>query len=695
MDNALFKTGLRFYQPANADAESIKDGFIIRKQEYDIVMDDIRRNGIRGSVQHYLLLGRRGSGKSTLLKRIQVEIETDKELSKKYIAINLAEEQANIYRLFDLLEEIIEELHHNSVETAEPLWNVDAQVFARNLFAAIHAAIEQSGKKLVLLLDNIDRIFENLHDDAALLREYLLNYDDIKIIGGSTRMTEHFWKYNKPFYEFFRVLELKPLSSIEIKELFLHWSIKLQLPVLKDFIEKKPGQLETIRILTDGLPRTLQFFINILINKTEATGYEYLKQIMDYITPLYQERLNGLPPAQRKIVLQMAFIWETTGTKELAEATRMDNKVISAQLKQLGEKGIAEKIETSNKNHLYRLSERFFNLWLIFTQGSPQEKRRAKYLTIFLENFYDGEELKKLAEGHLKCLEEGKMHPDKAAMLTKAYAQSRFISSQTRDELINKTLRLNGISEELKMQLPPDSSAIWNDIQMLIDKKQWVKAIKRAEEIEQSDGEKEFILGLIYDRWADQKNAEKLYLAAIAKSHAGAMNNIGVLYNKQQKFQLAEEYYQHSIGKGEDMATHNLALLYYQSNREKKKALRLLEEKPLGALYLLIKAWNGIFENLSEELILFVRSQIFEDLEITFLHLLIHHQKNIINKLFQSPEFGQELKDRFLPVYYATQILVAKDENIELKVPPELTGTVNDILEEIKEKQVFYYGNNE
>jgi len=30
----------------------------------------------------------------------------------------------------------------------------------------IHAAVERSGKKLVLLLDNMDRIFDNVGEDA-------------------------------------------------------------------------------------------------------------------------------------------------------------------------------------------------------------------------------------------------------------------------------------------------------------------------------------------------------------------------------------------------------------------------------------------------------------------------------------------------------------------------------------------------
>src|SRR5579872_3276187 len=101
---------LNFYQNANADAEEIKEGFLIRENEYDIIMSEMLRNPMEGagSVQHYLLWGKRGSGKSTLLKRLQVEI--DEQFDDKYVAVNLAEEQANVYKLYDLLQQILQEL---------------------------------------------------------------------------------------------------------------------------------------------------------------------------------------------------------------------------------------------------------------------------------------------------------------------------------------------------------------------------------------------------------------------------------------------------------------------------------------------------------------------------------------------------------------------------------------------------------
>jgi energy-coupling factor transporter ATP-binding protein EcfA2/DNA-binding transcriptional regulator GbsR (MarR family) len=699
MPDNLYHSDFNFYQNANADASVIKDNFLVHKIEYRVIMENVKRSYGKTSTQHYLLVGRRGSGKSTLLKRLQVEIETDSKLSQLYLAINPAEEQANMYRLYDLLEEVIREMEHNGIEVGEYEFHEDAHAFTRQLFSMIHAAVERSGKRLILLLDNMDRIFDNVGEDAHLLREDLLNYSgDIKIIGASTRVTEHFWRYDKPFYEFFRIMKLDPLTSEEMKALLLHWSKKMDAPQIEEFVMNKPGQLETIRLLTDGLPRTLQFFVNILLTRAPETGYEYLRSIMDSMTPLYQERLNSLPAAQRKIVLQMAFIWEAAGAGDIAVATRMENNVVSAQLKQLAGKGIVEKLDTGGRNHLYRLAERFFNLWLIFTQGGPREKRKAKYLTIFLENFYDAEEVQRLAEEHLKTIEEKTMDPNKAALLTKAYAQSKYISFFLRDKLIEKTMELPNIYEEIKKQLPPSIRDVGNECRKLIDKKDWGKALALIDSIEQMDGIKESLKGFLYSEKKEYKLAEVNYLKAIDLGFVGLLGELARVYWNQHEFMLAEEYALKAIDRGNKNVYYIPALVYYSQNKSKSKALfymkKHMENKPddrYKIFLIVIKLWNGEFDGMEADVINLINREKEMIPEIVFF-LLVHYQENFVHKLFHQKELGQILTDEILPLFYAARLLSNKDSQITLKIPPEIQESVDKILSEIKEGRQHLYG---
>jgi len=693
---------INFFQAANMDGHDVAGDFVIRLEEFNTIMAEIHRYPMKGSVQHYLLLGKRGSGKSTLLKRIEHEILTDETLSKQYIPINPAEEQANIYRLMDLWEEVIRGLKHFNVEIEEDVldsYTEDSTEYNRALYSTIQRALKKANKKIILLLDNIDRIFENLKDDAAMIREVLLNYDDIRIIGGSTRMSEHFWKYDQPFYNFFRVIRLESLSSKDVKILLLHWAKVYHLDQIKDFVKSKPGQLETIRILTDGLPRTLKFFINVIVNRSQTDSYNYLKQIMDYVTNLYQERLNNLPPVHRKIILNLAFIWEAASVKQLAQVCRIESKLLSAHLKQLYHNGLVDTIETSKKNHLYRISERFFNLWLIFTQGSQRDKRKQKCLTIFLENWYDEKEIREMAVTHLKSLDTNPGNGDDAALFSKTLAHSRFITIDVRDQIIEKTLQLNNISPSLKESLPEKARQIINQIGLLIDQKKYKEAIELVENIEQNDGTKENLLGKIFYDQKDLINAKKYLKKSVSKGKKIALLGLAFVNERLSNFDEALRYYKKAKDADDVYGYLGLAKLYYRLGIEKTEALEMITiynsaqtGKKANALQIAVEVWNGILDNL----IIKVQRVLEEEPERTdyiIENLLIHHQKNLVQGLFINETIGEKLRQEHSLYNYVLQLLNDGgnvDETL-LKMPPEIRETVDEMVSIIKQRQKILY----
>lgn len=579
MDNTIlkntnwFQSQLNTYQSANNDYEFVKKNFVIREQEFSTIINSLKDKADKDPLQHELILGRRGSGKSTLLKRIEVEIIEDKKLKENYIPINLAEEQAGIYRLFDLWEQVIEELEcylKTNIPKTDFFEFNSEQDYTHSLYEIVHQTCKKYKKKIVLLLDNFDRIVENFTDDGNLLRETLVNYNDIQIIGGSTRMDEHFWRYDKPFYEFFRRHRLEGLNREETYKLLHHWSNLLQVAELETFIKKNPGKIENIRILTDGLPRTIQIFIQIVLQNTQSEVYEYLKKIMDSVTPLYQERLNNLTAPLRKIVLEMSFIWESCTTKQLAEKTKMESKLISAHLKSLTEKGIVEKIETNTKNHLYRISERFFNIWLIITQGNPEQKRRAKWMSIFLENFYDVDDFRFLIQTHLSLLQSKQLNYKEALVFSKALSQSKYTTTQERDKIIELTESLNESNTEYSfIKMPKKFEDIFKESEVFINNGNYDKALKLVEEFEnEEDGMKFLLLGSInYYFNKNYKNAKINYKKAIEKGNIDAISNLAVLYSdKEKNLFKAEKYFKKSYKHNKVDGAYNLGLLYQKQN---------------------------------------------------------------------------------------------------------------------------------
>ncbi len=688
-----FLDQLAVFQAANSDYQSIKNNFVIRQTEFSIIIDAIQNKKANDPLQHELILGRRGSGKSTLLKRIEIEIVENKKLNKKFIAINLAEEQAGVYRLFDLWEQVLEELKHQlniEITTKEYTFFDDNQAYTRYLYSLIHEACAKSKKRIVLLLDNFDRIVENFTDDGSLLRETLINYNDIQIIAGSTRMDEHFWRHDMPFYEFFRRHRLEALSRDEINLLLTHWSDSLGIPALKDFVKNNPGKIENIRILTDGLPRTLQFFIQIVLQKSETSTYEYLKKTMDNVSPLFQERLNALPAQLRKTVLEMSFIWEACTTKQLVEKARMESKLISANLNTLVDKGLVDKIETNKKQHLYRISERFFNMWLIITQGNPEQKRKAKWLSIFLENWYDATDFKRLTNEHILKLKSGESDWNHALLFSKALSQSKYTSLSERDTIIELTEKIR--SKDIRnclIELPEKYRDIEKKISIYIEDKNYSKAIETSEKIEnEADGIKYSLLGYLYHNQGKHSEAEKYYLLAIEKGDAHALYNIAVLYYNQEKFSEAEKYYLLAIEKGDTNALNNLSILYYQTNTNKAKALEYINkvceiENNISRKKnkLVIEIWNGILNDVENRTIDIVKEKNSENLEEFLIDLLVQQQKNLVLRLFQNQELGVKLQEKYVVLYYATQLLCkVQDDNLKLRIPPEIQSTLDDVL---------------
>ena len=694
-----FSDKIYYYQSANNDAQSIKKNFVIRIDEFQRIINSLANKKGNDPLQHELILGRRGSGKSTLLKRIEIEVTENEQLNGNFIAINFAEEQASIYRLFDLWNIVIEELNDrfkdNLVAKNYKDFNDDVE-YTMYLFNLIRASLKKKKKRLVLLLDNFDRIVEGFQDDGNILRQLLINYNDVQIIGGSTRMNEHFWKYDQPFYEFFRRHHLEALSSGEMIKLILHWSETLKYPKLKDFAKHNIGKIESIRVLTDGLPRTLQFFIEILLDNSELYGYDYLKKIMDKVTPIYQERLNMLTPQLRKIVAEMAFLWEACSTKQLVEKCQMPSKLVSANLKTLIDKGLIDKIETGKKNHLYRISERFFNMWFIVTQGNPTQKRKPKWLSIFLEHWYGKNEFKNLVTEHIKNLQLGNISHNKLLLLSKGISQTRYITTSQRDEILSLSEDFQNKIESNAIPLPRKYKEIYGEVMSFNKKGKFKKAITLANEIEnEEDGIKFKLLGDLYSNQKYYNKAKEYYLKAIEKEDNNALNNLNCLREDPTEYKKVEKHYFEATENEDDNTLFNLVLLHYQKYDEKNALKSIKEyiqksntkENVVLQLEIIIEIANGIFDTVEKRIEIILQDFGTENLEFMLLELLVHKQNQLVLKLFNHPKFGEELKERYLVYYYATLTLI-DTKNIELlSTPPEIQEVLSEVLEDIKKEQ--------
>jgi hypothetical protein len=112
----------------------------------------------------------------------------------------------------------------------------------------------------------------------------------------------------------------------------------------------------------------------------------------------------------------------------------------------------------------------------------------------------------------------------------------------------------------------------------------------------------------------------------------------------------------------------------------------------------LVSLWIGDMENYQKERGEVIQSLVEEKSKITHNYLtdlLIHNQYQYILQQFELGKFKDYLKENFLPLYYVVLKIIDVDNPKLIKMPPEISENVNDIISEIKEIQAFYYGEKE
>jgi len=442
------------------------------------------------------------------------------------------------------------------------------------------------------------------------------------------------------------------------------WSDKMQLPELADQINKHPGKIESIRMLTDGMPRTMLLFVDMMINRPQQNGYHYLQLIVDRATPIYQERLSRLSPAQKKVLSELAYFWDATSVEELLPKCNMDGKTISALLNQLTQSKYVVKIKGATKNLLYRLEERFFNLWFIMTQGGIQQRLEAKALTDFLEKWYDHVDIQSLSTDDPGGIHSGTDKKTYGYWMSDTFSDNILIASDVSQSayLSNKSKKKKDVLKHGDQERY--TSGFEEPIKKALEDKNYVKALELVQNSELDEGVRNY--------W------------------------MAIYYEQQKKYSDAEMYYHHAIQTGNVKALNDLSLFYYkQNNKQKIKDLfNQIPEEMNGLFARSYRQFAAILYLYSGKMDLFIKlaqEELTKDkivLDEFILSLLIHKQNNLVLNYF---EINPKAKEHYKPLFYVTLKLKGGMEQALLKMPPEIRKNVDDIISFILTKQKYYY----
>lgn len=493
---------ISLYNTGRVSPEKIIAAFAARLDQFQRIVADLAAEKPRSRAQHHLIVGQRGMGKTMLLARIAAELRTDAALDAKFIPLVFAEEQYAVDRLskfwLNCLDSLADarELENGSAAVAE----IDAEVerlskitarpvkedqpFADEVYAAFAKATQATGQRPVLLVDNLQLVFERLEKPQQhSLRELLMRPGAPILVGASPSPPAQSQDYGAAFYDHFKVHYLRPLDESEMRDLLVHLADAAQRDDVRQRVLQHPARLKVLRQLTGGNPRTTLTLFFLYAEDFAPSVFGDLEGLLDRVTPLYKARFEELTAQQQVITSAIANHWDPCTAAILTQATALPASTISAQLDRLEKTGTIERVELSGiTSQGYQIAERFFNIWFLMRSASRRKRREAEFLTRFLESFYEPADRSRIArhmmgEDHFspdrylwsravaaslsepESAEELNRHAELTALREQAReARARLHELIDFDSLPPATLDFSALEKKLKSLVPPDSS---------------------------------------------------------------------------------------------------------------------------------------------------------------------------------------------------------------------------------------------
>ena len=397
--NELGSRPIRKFNPGTLQSdEEVKGQFVVRRHELGIVLEVLRGNIESSSCQHVLIVAPRGRGKTMLLARAAAELRTNDELSGRLLPVRFMEESQEIFNLADFWLETLFQLARESAlgdpELARELRETHAaltvrwreQALEEHARAAVLEAADRLGKKLVLMVENLQSLHENVDNDFGWkLRGVLQSEPQIMLLATATSRFTGLDNAEQPFFELFRIVGLEPLATEECRRL---WQV-----VSGDAVSGR--NIRPLEILTGGSPRLLVIVAGFARHRSLRQLMEELVTLIDEHTEYFRGHLEVLAKTERRVYVAVIDLWQPSEPGEIAARARMDVRVVSTMLGRLVDRG-AVIVEGSGRKRLYAAAERLYSIYYKLRR-ERNEAAVVENLIRFMAVFYSEAELAEMS----------------------------------------------------------------------------------------------------------------------------------------------------------------------------------------------------------------------------------------------------------------------------------------------------------
>ncbi len=386
------------FTPQRDKPEELEKILVKRHALLDSAVGKILESVISADKHRLLFVGPRGMGKSYLVTLIHHRLSKQENLAEKMRFAWLNEDQTSttflhlLMRIYRRLADLYPtEFPSSGIEAIRGQDPADAremlgQALIRNL----------KDRTVVLLIENLDATLDSMAEiEQRTWRGFLQDHPRFAIVATAQGLTKDISSKDKPFFGFFEIHHLEPLTVDEATELLEKIAALNDDQPLAEFIASARGKarMRAIHHLSGGNPRLYLILSDFLTRDSLDNLVRLFEETVDrQLTPYFQERMRWLSPQQQEIVQFLCQQAHPASVKAIAEGIFTKQNIVSSQLKQLREKGYLV-AKSRGKESLYELAEPLMRL--SFQVKEMSHRQPLSLIVDFIRVWYDRQDLEK------------------------------------------------------------------------------------------------------------------------------------------------------------------------------------------------------------------------------------------------------------------------------------------------------------
>ena len=393
------------YSPGNMSRDSLEALFVGRDEIMQDVLSRLMKS-VQGREKHYLLLvGPRGSGKThfialahhRLLERLDVA-----DAQNAVLVAELNEEEWGVASFLDLIVRILKALADQAPSLSTRIDEIYDR-FSRDPDEAEAYAIallrqHTHGKTLVLICENLRDLFGGLGNEGQRKWRSTIQEDgNWTMVASTPSLFAALTLQDSPFYGFFTIRQFERLDFETALELLAKKAAHESRPELASFLRSPLGRARAraIHHLAAGNHRAYVVLFDFLDKESLNDLTKPFMQMVDDLTPYFQDRMRQLSPTQRKILEFLSQHGAPATIKDISVPSLMSHQTAAKQIGELELAGFVRRTKNGrnafcefseplmricmevkdNKTQHFRLFVEFLRDW--FTTGELERRHSA------------------------------------------------------------------------------------------------------------------------------------------------------------------------------------------------------------------------------------------------------------------------------------------------------------------------------